>query len=55
LRNASSHRPIIEDHRSHLRDELGIIDHRGGASAPAPEPSLSTEVPKTRLRLNVLA
>jgi radical SAM superfamily enzyme YgiQ (UPF0313 family) len=55
LRNASSHRPIIEDHRSHLRDEIGIIDNRGGGSVCTSEPRLVTEVPTTRHRLNVIA
>lgn len=52
LRNASMHRPIIEDHRSHMRDEIGIIDGlastRTLVSTPI-EPSY-----KARLHLNVL-
>lgn len=42
LRNASSHRPIIEDYRSHLRDEIGIIDAsvRADASPPSHAPSM---------------
>jgi radical SAM superfamily enzyme YgiQ (UPF0313 family) len=57
LRNASSHRPIIEDHRSHLRDEIGIIDTRRPASPPVatPEPVFVDGAPKLRHRLNVIA
>jgi hypothetical protein len=34
---ASSYRPIVEDHRSHLRDEVGIVPlRRAPAAAAAP-------------------
>lgn len=56
LRNASNHRPIIEDHRSHLRDELGIIDARIPGFAPAPAPaSEPVETVPVRHRLDVIA
>lgn len=55
LRNASSHRPIVEDHHSHLRDEIGIIDHRAGASVRVSGPTPAVEGPKAHHRLNVLA
>jgi radical SAM superfamily enzyme YgiQ (UPF0313 family) len=53
LRNASNHRPIIEDHRSHLRDELGIIDARVASQAPKP-PTPSPTMAQVRHRLNVI-
>lgn len=36
FRKASSYRPIVEDHRSHLRDEIGIITPRRDPARTAP-------------------
>lgn len=57
LRNASSHRPIIEDYRSHLRDEIGIIDPTIRASDPGLAPAHATAGANAELRhrLNVIA
>jgi radical SAM superfamily enzyme YgiQ (UPF0313 family) len=55
LRNAANHRPIIEDHRSHLRDELGIIEARVPSGDSKPPPTPTPSVAQVRHRLNVIA
>jgi radical SAM superfamily enzyme YgiQ (UPF0313 family) len=54
LRNASMHRPIIEDHRSHMRDEIGIIDALASARTPAPAQPVIEPSYKARVHLDVL-
>ncbi len=55
LQKAASHRPIIEDHQSHLRDEIGIIDPQIQVQTPAPESTPGLGAPQVRHRLDVLA
>jgi hypothetical protein len=55
FQKASSYRPIVEDHRSHLRDEIGIIslprDLANGAPAKRVTPAPALADGRRRLKI----